>query len=70
MGSLPLLRQSYRQKQDQVANAFGFLQAARYYNSGEVDSNDLNNGEGATNSYVRDIANRMTGWVYAPAVNC
>ena len=49
-------------------NQFGNVyEAARYYNSGEVDSNNLNNGEGATNSYVNDIANRLTGWVYAPS---
>lgn len=49
-------------------NMFGNIySAARYYNSGEVDSSDLNNGEGSTNSYVNDIANRMTGWLYAPS---
>jgi glucan 1,3-beta-glucosidase len=50
----------------QAINMFGNIyEAARYYNSGEVDESDLNNGEGATNSYVNDIACRMTGWVYA-----
>ncbi|KAL7920314.1 hypothetical protein ACQKWADRAFT_322215 [Trichoderma austrokoningii] len=39
--------------------------AARCYNSGSVDSGNLNDGEGATNSYVNDIANRMTGWLYS-----
>lgn len=38
-------------------------EAARYYNSGQVNSADLNDAQGATASYVNDIANRMTGWV-------
>lgn len=46
----------------QAINTFGNIyEAARYYNSGEVDEYDMNNGEGATNSYVDDIACRMTG---------
>lgn len=50
----------------QCINQYGNIyEAARCYNSGSVDSGNLNNGEGATNSYVNDIANRMTGWVYA-----
>ena len=46
-----------------------FPKAARYYNSGDVDSSDLN-GECATNSYVCDIANRMISRSYAPTVSC
>ncbi|EED17337.1 hypothetical protein TSTA_111730 [Talaromyces stipitatus ATCC 10500] len=52
----------------QCINQYGNVyetQAARCYNSGSVDSSDLNNGEGATNSYVNDIANRLTGWLYS-----
>ncbi|QKX54151.1 uncharacterized protein TRUGW13939_01235 [Talaromyces rugulosus] len=50
----------------QCINQYGNIyEAARCYNSGSVDSSDLNDGEGATNSYVNDIANRMTGWLYA-----
>ena len=49
----------------QCINSYGNIyEAARCYNSGSVDPSNLNNGEGATNSYVNDIANRMTGWLY------
>lgn len=48
-------------------NEFGDIySAARCYNSGTVNSFDLNNAEYATSSYVMDIANRMTGWLLAP----
>lgn len=42
-----------------------FYQAARLYNSGETTPNwaDLNDGQGATASYVADIANRLVGWM-------
>ena len=36
-------------------------EALRGYNSGSVDKSNLSNGLGATNSYVSDIANRLTG---------
>ncbi|TVY71427.1 hypothetical protein LSUE1_G006464 [Lachnellula suecica] len=50
----------------QCINQYGNIyEAARCYNSGTVDPSDLNNGEGATSSYVNDIANRMTGWLNA-----
>jgi hypothetical protein len=50
----------------QAINMFGNIyEASRYYNSGEVDESDLNDGLNATANYVNDIANRMTGWVYA-----
>ncbi|KAH8690724.1 hypothetical protein BGW36DRAFT_401098 [Talaromyces proteolyticus] len=50
----------------QCINQYGNIyEAARCYNSGSVDSSNLNNGEGATDSYVNDIANRMSGWLYA-----
>ncbi|RAO69016.1 uncharacterized protein BHQ10_005028 [Talaromyces amestolkiae] len=50
----------------QCINQYGNIyEAARCYNSGSVDSSNLNNGEGATDSYVNDIANRLTGWLYA-----
>ncbi|KAJ8064838.1 hypothetical protein OCU04_007147 [Sclerotinia nivalis] len=50
----------------QCINQFGNIyEAARYYNSGEVDKSNLNDAEGATASYVNDIANRMTGWLNA-----
>lgn len=43
-----------------------FYKAARIYNSGSIDaSGDLGRGV-ATQCYVSDIANRLTGWVHAP----
>ena len=36
--------------------------AARAYNSGSIDANDLSNGITSTPSYVSDIANRLMGW--------
>lgn len=51
----------------QGINMFGNIyEAARWYDSGSIDSKDLNNGITATASYVVDIANRLTGWVSAP----
>jgi len=50
----------------QCINQYGDIyQAARCYNSGTVDSSNLNDGGVATASYVNDIANRMTGWLYS-----
>ncbi|KAL1969792.1 hypothetical protein VTN77DRAFT_7301 [Rasamsonia byssochlamydoides] len=47
------------------AGAQAFYQAARIYNSGSIDpSGDLGAGV-ATHCYASDIANRLTGWVYA-----
>ncbi|RFU36325.1 hypothetical protein B7463_g114, partial [Scytalidium lignicola] len=55
----------------QGINDYGNIyEAARYYNSGSVNSGNLNDGLGATASYVNDIANRMTGWVYAASRSC
>lgn len=54
-----------RSRNFDLVNANLFHKAARCYNSGSVDSGNLNDGEGATASYVNDIANRMTGWVYS-----
>ena len=40
--------------------------AARMYNSGAIaDNGDLSHANGATACYVSDIANRLTGWMYA-----
>lgn len=51
----------------QCLNQYGNIyEAARCYNSGEVNKSDLNDPQGATASYVTDIANRMTGWLNAP----
>ncbi|KAH8810978.1 hypothetical protein F5884DRAFT_263494 [Xylogone sp. PMI_703] len=55
----------------QGINRYGNIyEAARYYNSGQVNSGNLNDGQGATASYVNDIANRLTGWVWANSRNC
>lgn len=43
-----------------------YYQAARLYNSGSIrDWNDLNDENGATGSYVNDIANRLVGYIDA-----
>lgn len=47
------------------SGAVAFYKAARIYNSGSIDSSgDLCQGI-ATHCYASDIANRLTGWVYA-----
>ena len=44
-----------------------YYRAARMYNSGSIAA-DLNLGDGgSTHCNVSDIANRLTGWVYAPS---
>lgn len=54
------------QNQYGVTGAQAFYYAARIYNSGDIpDPSDLGNAGGATNCYVSDIANRLTGWVTA-----
>ncbi|MCJ1424643.1 hypothetical protein MMC29_002531 [Sticta canariensis] len=48
------------------SGATAFYRAARLYNSGSIDSSgDLCKGI-ATHCYASDIANRLTGWTYAP----
>ncbi|KAF7559745.1 hypothetical protein G7046_g4410 [Stylonectria norvegica] len=42
-----------------------YFAAARMYNSGSVDYNNLNNGLGSTPCYSTDVANRLTGWTLA-----
>lgn len=37
-------------------------QAARGYNSGAINFSDLSDPQGATDSYVSDLANRLQGW--------
>jgi len=51
-----------------ASSAQDVYRAARIYNSGSVaPSGDLANGNGATACYSSDVANRLTGWVYAPS---
>ncbi|KID82248.1 hypothetical protein MGU_10412 [Metarhizium guizhouense ARSEF 977] len=42
-----------------------FYAAARLYNSGLIDYNNLDKAMGSTACYVSDIANRLTGWTLA-----
>ncbi|KUJ16714.1 uncharacterized protein LY89DRAFT_585493 [Mollisia scopiformis] len=42
-------------------NAVTIYEALRLYNSGRIDKRNLSNPEGATASYVSDIANRLQG---------
>ncbi|KAK7987251.1 hypothetical protein PG988_002239 [Apiospora saccharicola] len=44
-------------------NEQSIYEALREYNSGSVDASNLSNGLGATDSYVSDISQRLTGWV-------
>ncbi|TQW01143.1 muramidase [Cordyceps javanica] len=48
-----------------AATARPFYVAARLYNSGQADYDNLGDPKGATACYVSDIANRLTGWVFA-----
>lgn len=50
---------------DGVEHAQAYYRAARFYNSGEIDSSgDLGKGS-ATHCYSSDLANRLTGWTDA-----
>jgi hypothetical protein len=42
-------------------DASTIYRALRLYNSGSIDEDNLSDGEGATDSYVSDIANRLQG---------
>ncbi|KAF2656297.1 hypothetical protein K491DRAFT_597275 [Lophiostoma macrostomum CBS 122681] len=58
--------QHYKSNLEQQGNgddAQTIYEALRLYNSGSVDTSNLSNGLGATDSYVSDIANRLTGVV-------
>ncbi|KAF5121835.1 hypothetical protein E5D57_012305 [Metarhizium anisopliae] len=46
-------------------NSRAYYAAARMYNSGSVDYNNLDNGLGSTPCYATDVANRLTGWTLA-----
>ncbi|KAL9089865.1 MAG: hypothetical protein Q9159_002335 [Coniocarpon cinnabarinum] len=55
----------------QILNAHGGdpWKASRVYNSGSIaPDGDLNNGNGATASYVMDVANRLKGWSLNPGI--
>ena len=47
-------------------NSQAYYRAARQYNSGSIaPDGNLNEGGPSTNCYASDIANRLTGWVWA-----
>lgn len=46
---------------DDKDTASTIYQALRLYNSGKINTSNLSDGEGATPSYVSDIANRLQG---------
>lgn len=50
-------------------NAQVYYQAARYYNSGSIDYTNLTNAFNSRKCYASDVANRLTGWVFAKS-NC
>ncbi|KAF2876133.1 hypothetical protein BDV95DRAFT_535586 [Massariosphaeria phaeospora] len=51
------------QQEGNADDARTIYSALRLYNSGSIDDSNLSNGLGATDSYVSDIANRLTGSV-------
>jgi hypothetical protein len=56
----------YKGNLEQVGNgddAATIYSALRWYNSGDLNPNDLSDGLGATPSYVSDIAYRLQGRV-------
>jgi len=60
---------SYGQQSDlsnmDGGNAQVYYQAARQYNSGSVNYGNLNDGFSSNPCYAMDLANRLTGWVWA-----
>ncbi|KHN93922.1 uncharacterized protein MAM_08229 [Metarhizium album ARSEF 1941] len=60
------LRQSLAKAKRAIGNnSRAYYAAARMYNSGSVDYNNLDNGLGSTPCYATDVANRLTGWTLA-----
>lgn len=50
--------------QSHATDVSKYYKAARIYNSGSIaSSGDLSDGEGATNCYSSDVANRLLGWI-------
>ena len=60
----PGLRQDYDQQGQ--ADISGYYRTARIYNGGSLEANGDLEGPCCTQSYVSDIANRLTGWTYSP----
>ena len=52
-----------------IAKYGDVFSAARAYNSGSIAGTNLNAANGATATYVTDVANRLTGWVMQPATS-
>ncbi|KID61202.1 uncharacterized protein G6M90_00g113680 [Metarhizium brunneum] len=60
------LKQTFGKAKGAVGdNSRAYYAAARMYNSGSVDYNNLDNGLGSTPCYATDVANRLTGWTLA-----
>jgi len=60
------LQQTYAQASGAIGGgARAHYAAARLYNSGSVDYENLNNGFTSTACYAADVANRLTGWTLA-----
>jgi hypothetical protein len=56
--------------ESKASDVTAFYKAARIYNSGAIaPSGNLQDGVG-THCYASDIANRLTGWIYAPHKCC
>lgn len=60
----PGLRQDYAQQGH--TDVSGYYRTARLYNGGSLSEDGSLEGPCCTPSYVSDIANRLTGWAYAP----
>lgn len=61
----PGLRQDYDQQGH--TDVSGYYRTARLYNGGSLAADGNLEGPCCTPSYVSDIANRLTGWAYAPS---
>ena len=62
------LKQTLAKSAEHIGNGKSpraYYAAARMYNSGRVNWDDLNDGITSTNCYACDVANRLTGWTLA-----
>lgn len=61
------IKQTLKTAKDKTKDdgARAYYAAARLYNSGSADYNNLNDGKGSTPCYASDVANRFTGWTLA-----
>ena len=61
-GLADLIRKAAAGSQSSTNDGQKYYQAARLYNSGSANWEDLNAAMGATANYPNDIANRLMGW--------